>query len=363
MIISRTPFRISFFGGGTDYPVWYREHGGAVLGTTIDKYCYLTLRDLPPFFPHRTRLVYSVIETVDDNRQIGHPSVRECLRYVGIDRGLEIHHDGDLPSRTGLGSSSSFTVGMLNALYSMCGIHRSKMQLALEAIHVEQELIGESVGSQDQTLAALGGFQRVEFHRDGSIEALPIVLSADRRREFESHLLLVFTGFVRNASDIAQEQIKETPNRTRELEAMRQLVDEATDVITGHSDITEFGRLLHESWMLKRSLTDLISSKSFDELYDGAMRAGAVGGKMLGAGGGGFALFFVPPEARAKVIESLGGLMHVPVRLEHSGAQIVFYEPGDSAEDGEVRERLLARTNGARGSHGAHSLGAVAAGD
>ncbi|MDP6647283.1 MAG: GHMP kinase [Dehalococcoidales bacterium] len=327
MIICRTPFRISFFGGGTDYPVWYQENGGAVLGTTIDKYCYITGRCLPPFFEHKYRIVYSQAEHVRSIGEICHPAVRETLRYSKITDGMEIHHDGDLPARTGLGSSSSFTVGLLHTLYALKGIMPSKMQLAKEAINIEQNVLKENVGCQDQVMAAFGGFNRVLFSDDGNIELRRVTVQPERLELLQDHLLLVFTGFSRMASDIAEEQIRQTPNRKHELAAMYQMVDAALDILNGGGDITEFGKLLHESWQLKRSLTDKISTPHTDDLYEMAIRAGATGGKLLGAGGGGFMLFFVKPELRSVLREALGSLLCVPFRFESSGSQIIFYEP------------------------------------
>ena len=327
MIISRTPFRISFFGGGTDYPAWYAENGGAVLGTTINKYCYITCRYLPPFFEHKHRIIYSQMEQVQDIDEIRHPSVRETLKFMGITEGIEIHHDGDLPARTGLGSSSSFTVGLVHALYALKGIMPSKMQLALDTIHIEQERIKENVGSQDQTLAAFGGFNRVDFNGEHHIEVRPITIKPQRLELFQDHLMLLFTGFSRTASQIAEEQIKQTPNKKRELTEMCRMVGEAINILNGDGDLSEFGKLLHESWQLKRSLTDRISTPYIDYVYETATRAGATGGKLLGAGGSGFILFFVKPELQPKIKESLHGLLHVPFRFENSGSQIIFYEP------------------------------------
>ncbi|MBI2852137.1 MAG: kinase [Chloroflexi bacterium] len=326
MIISRTPFRVSFFGGGTDYPVWYRENGGAVLGTTIDKYCYITCRCLPPFFEHKHRIVYSQAELTREIDEIRHPAVRESLRFMGITDGMEIHHDGDLPARTGLGSSSSFTVGLLHALYALKGIMPSKMQLAKDAIHIEQHVLKENVGCQDQAMAAFGGLNRISFSGDCDMEIRRLTIRPERLELLQEHLLLVFTGFSRTASEIAGEQIRQTPNRTRELSTMYQMVDEAVGILAGDGDITEFGKLLHESWMLKRSLTDKISTPYADFLYESALKAGATGGKLLGAGGGGFILFFVKPELRASVRAALNGLLSVPFRFENSGSQIIFYE-------------------------------------
>lgn len=333
MIISRTPFRISFFGGGTDYPVWYKGNRGAVLGTTIDKYCYITCRYLPPFFEHKYRIVYSQIENLRHIDEIRHPSVRETLKFMGITQGLEIHHDADLPARTGLGSSSSFTVGLLHALYALRGIMPSKMQLAREAIHIEQDMIKENVGSQDQVLAAFGGLCHINFDGEHHIDVEPVPIKAETLELLQNNLMLFFTSFSRVASEIAEEQIKQTPNKKRELSAMYQLVNEAKNVLNGDNDLLEFGKLLHESWELKRGLTNKISTPYIDSLYETAIRAGATGGKLLGAGGGGFILLFVKPELQLKVKERLRGVLYVPFRLENSGTRIIFYEPGLPGEN------------------------------
>lgn len=333
MIISRTPFRISFFGGGTDYPVWYRENGGAVLGTTIDKYCYITCRCLPPFFEYKHRIVYSQAELVQRIDEIRHPAVREVLRYMEISEGLEIHHDGDLPARTGLGSSSSFTVGLLHALHVLKGVMPSKMQLTQEAIHIEQDILKENVGSQDQTLATFGGFSRIDFSGDRNIDIERITIDPQRLESLQNHLMLFFTGFSRTASEIAGEQIKQTPNKKQELAEMHRLVDEAIEVLNGDNDLSDFGKLLHENWQLKRSLTDKISTPYTDFLYKTAINAGATGGKLLGAGGGGFMLFFVKPELQPRVSEALKGVLNVPFRFESSGSQIIFYEPDSYYEE------------------------------
>ncbi len=327
MIISRTPFRISFFGGGTDYPVWYRKHGGSVIGTTIDKYCYITCRCLPPFFEHKYRIVYSQAELVRNIDEINHPSAREVLRFVDINEGLEIHHDGDLPARTGLGSSSAFTVGLLHALYALKGTMPSKMQLAKDAIHIEQDVIKENVGCQDQAFAAYGGLNRFDFNGDCDIQIKPITISQPRLTALQNHLMLFFTGISRTASDIAGEQIKQTPNKEKELSEMMGLVDEAIKILTNERDLDDFGKLLHENWQLKRSLTDKISNPFTDFLYETAIKAGASGGKLLGAGGGGFIVFFVKPELQPQVSQSLHGVLHVPFRFEGAGSQIIFYEP------------------------------------
>jgi D-glycero-alpha-D-manno-heptose-7-phosphate kinase len=343
MIISRTPFRISFFGGGTDYPVWYREHGGTVLATTISKYCYITCRWLPPFFDHTSRIVWSKIELVKDRSEIQHPAVREVLDFLGIREGIELHHDGDLPARTGLGSSSSFTVGLLHALYGLKGIMPSKMQLASDAIHVEQERLKEHIGSQDQVLAAFGGLNQIEFGRDGSIQVSPILISRERLALLQQHLMLVYTGISRTASEIAGEQIRTTHRNRHVLQAMHQLVGQAIRVLQGTGDLVEFGQLLHEGWQLKRSLTEKVSTPNIDQMYEAAQQAGATGGKLLGAGGGGFLLLFVRPDLQLRVKEALGEFLHVPVEFESSGSRIIFYEP-DGYEPGIPTRQLLGVT-------------------
>jgi len=332
MIISRTPFRISFFGGGTDYPVWYKEHGGAVLATSINKYCYITLRYLPPFFDYRYRIVYSKTEQAQDISEIQHPSVRETLGFMNLDdRGVELHHDADLPARTGLGSSSAFTIGLLNALYALKGKMVTKRQLALEAIHIEQDRIKENVGSQDQTTAAFGGFNKIEFGGEQHIEVQPVTLNVEKIQLFQEHLMLFFTGFARTASEVAGEQIKKTPEKENELTRMSEMVDEAINILNGSSsDITDFGRLMHETWMIKRSLTNKITTPQIDKIYDTAIKAGALGGKLLGAGGGGFILFFVEPELQLKVKEKLKNLLYVPFKFENLGSQIIYYAPANN---------------------------------
>lgn len=340
MIITRTPFRISFFGGGTDYPVWYREHGGAVLATTINKYCYLSCRWLPPFFEHHSRILYTRVENVRSNDEIQHPSVRACLAHLGIQEGVEIHHDADLPARTGLGSSSAFTVGLLQALYALRQQMRGKQQLAEEAIHVEQQLLQENVGSQDQTMAAWGGLRKVTFHRDGQITPEPVIVSGDRLDWLQRHLLLYFTGFSRTASEIARQQIENTPNRTAELTAIRQMVDEGLDILTNsRRPLEEFGNLLHEGWQMKRRISDRISNSHLDEIYNAGQDAGALGGKLLGAGGGGFMLFFVPVDRQPEFRRKMSRLLHVPFRFESNGAHIITYEPEEEFDGLLVRER------------------------
>ena len=327
MIISRTPFRVSFFGGGTDYPKWFEEHKGAVLATTINKYCYITCRYLPPFFDHRSRIIYSKMEHVQGIDDINHPSVRECLRYLKIEKGVEIHHDGDLPARTGLGSSSSFTVGLLNNLYALKGHMISKEQLAKEAIYIEQKMCEENVGCQDQMLAAHGGFNYIEFGGKNHLQVNRVTISENRVHELQSHLMLYFTGFSRTASEIAKHQIKNIPHKTSEIKKMYQMVFEAMKILNGERNICDFGKLLNESWQLKRKLSDKISTENIDEIYDSARSAGAIGGKLLGAGGGGFLLIFAPPERQAKIKQKLKKLLLVPFEFENVGSQIIFYQP------------------------------------
>jgi len=336
MIISKTPFRISFFGGGTDYPAWYRKHGGAVLATAIDKYCYLSCRYLPPFFEHRIRIVYSKVESCHSIDEISHPSVRETLRFLNIDRGVEIHHDGDLPARSGMGSSSSFTVGLLNALYALKGQMPSKHQLAQESIYIEQEILKETVGSQDQMLAAYGGFNIIEFSPNGEISVKPMTLTQERIEELNLHLMLFYTGITRTASNIAESYVNDIRNRVKQLRAMNGLMNESIDVLNTKNDIISFGELLHEAWQIKRSLSKRVSNSSVDEIYNLARSAGAIGGKLTGAGGGGFMLFFVPPQDQEKVRMKLNNLIHVPFKFEYSGSQIVFY---NQQEDFSVLEK------------------------
>lgn len=328
MIITRTPFRISFFGGGTDYPAWYQEHGGVVLATTIDKYCHISCRHLPPFFEHKHRVVYSRIENVKEISEIDHPAVRAILGWAGCEKGLEIHHDGDLPARSGLGSSSCFTVGLIHALAALDGKYVSKETLAKDAIHVEQNIIKEHVGSQDQISAAFGGFNRIEFRRNDTFEVSPVILTKERRQELQSHLMLCFTGFSRTASEIAKAQIENSKNRQNELKRMSEMVDEAIKILqTPNTSIDEFGGLLHQGWVEKRKLSDKVSTPEIDSLYDAARRAGAIGGKLLGAGGGGFLLLFVKPELQPKVQDVLKKLIHVPFEFDDSGSRVVLYQP------------------------------------
>lgn len=339
MIISRTPFRISFFGGGTDYPAWYRNHGGEVLATTVDKYCYITCRYLPPFFEHKYRVVYSKIEDRRTIEEIEHTSVREILTYLNIDRGVEIHHDGDLPARSGMGSSSSFTVGLLHALHALKGQITSKRQLGMESIHIEQERLKETVGSQDQMLAAYGGLNHVSFSQDGEISVKPLTISVDRINELNDHLILFYTGITRTASDVAETYVRDIESRELQLRSIMGMVGEGISILKNDHDITCFGELLDEAWKAKAGLGGRVTNPHVDKIYAEAKSAGAVGGKLLGAGGGGFMVLFVPPSRQPKVREKLSRLIHVPFKFESSGSQIIFY---DHEEDYSVEERARA---------------------
>lgn len=327
MIISRTPFRVSLFGGGTDYPAWYRAHGGAVLAATIDKYCYLSCRYLPPFFEHRTRLVYSKIESCKNNEEVSHPAVRAVLGFLRIERGVEIHHDGDLPARSGMGSSSAFTVGLLNGLHALQGRMVSKAQLASESIFIEQDVLQETVGSQDQVMAAHGGLKHVCFSPDDAISTRPVTVSRERANDLNAHLMLFYTGIVRTASDVATSYVADIEAKRRQLRRLGEMVTEAMAILTSDQDLFAIGHLLHDAWLAKKSLSAKVSNSQVDALFGAALSAGALGGKLTGAGGGGFLLLFVPPDRHAHVKSALSELIHVPFKFESAGSQIIFYEP------------------------------------
>jgi D-glycero-alpha-D-manno-heptose-7-phosphate kinase len=330
MIITRTPLRISFFGGGTDYPAWYEEHGGSVLNATINKYCYIYCRYLPPFFHYKYLVRYMLREERNTIEEINHPSARACLQFMKIAKGVEIVHMGDIPARSGVGSSSAFTVGLLNALNALLGQMVTKRKLAADAIHVEQKVIAESVGSQDQVAVTFGGFNRIDFSTNHDFIVTPVTIPADRLAFFQSHLMLFFTGFSRNASEVAAEQIKNTKNKLKELKLMKEMVDHALEILNDRGpSLDKFGKLLHESWKLKRSLTHLITTGHIDQIYDAGIGCGALGGKLLGAGGGGFMLFFAPPETQAKIREKLKDLIYVPFSFESLGSQVILYATQD----------------------------------
>jgi len=328
MIMSRTPFRISFFGGGTDYPGWYREHGGAVIGTTINKYCYISFRNLPPFFEHRHRVVYSQIELLQTIDEIQHPAVRNVLRDQGVSEGVEIQHYGDLPARSGLGSSSSFTVGLLNALRAHKGHMSSAEWLAKEAIRIEQEVIHEAVGSQDQVWAAYGGTNFITFQTDGTFNVTPVVMNPQRRQELESHMMLFFTRFSRIAETVAARKIENLRARQKQLHSMRQMAEEAREILQSpERSICEMGPLLREAWRIKKELAHGVTTTAVDEIHDCAMRAGALGAKLLGAGGGGFMLIVAEPAKHLAIREVLKDLIEVSFAIGSAGSRIVIYEP------------------------------------
>ena len=330
MIISRTPFRISLFGGGTDYPTWFREHGGSVIGTAIDKYCYISVRRLPPFFEHKTKIVYTRVELVKEVSEIEHPAVRGILTEMDVNEGLEIHHDADLPARSGLGSSSAFTVGLLNALHALDCRMISKRDLGREAIRIEQEVLKEDVGCQDQLWAAYGGFNRIDFYPDGSFSVAPFILPPARRAELAQSLMLFFTGFSRFATDFAQDQIQNMNNRKNQLRMIRGMVDSAADILLDpKAPLRELGELMHQSWQIKRELAASVTNSQIDEIYEAGRDAGAVGGKLLGAGGGGFMVLLVDPEKRSQVRERLRKLIHVNVGFDSDGSKIVIYQPDE----------------------------------
>jgi len=345
MIITRTPFRLSFFGGGTDYPAWYRQHGGAVLATTIDKYCYISCRSLPPFFEHRIRVVYSRIEDRQRIEDIQHPAAREVLRFLDVRRGVEIHHDGDLPARSGMGSSSAFTVGLLAALHALEGRMVGSERLTEESIRIEQEILRETVGSQDQVCAAYGGFNHIVFSTSGEILVRPVILPRARVDELQASLMLFYTGIKRTAADVAETYVCSLDQKKRQLRLIREMVDEAIEILCSSAPLTDFGALLHESWAAKRSLSDAVSNSEIDSMYDAAMAAGALGGKITGAGGGGFLLLFVPPDRQRGVREALHDRLHVPFAFEGGGSRVIFYdpEPDYSVAAADNGERSLAR--------------------
>ena len=328
MIITQTPFRMSFFGGGTDLPAFFNEHGGAVLSTSFDKYCYVNVRHLPRFFDYTSEISYSRLERVTDVNDIRHPAVREAMKYLDM-REIRLTYEADLPARSGLGTSSSFAVGMLNAFYALKGKYADKKKLADDAIYLERVLCNEAGGLQDQIAASFGGFNRINFHADG-YTVNPVILSPQRKKELNSRLMLFFTGFSRFSSDIQTATTSAVKDKTAQLREMLSLVDEAEKVLTsGRHDenLDEFGRLLDHTWRLKRGITSRISTDSIDGLYEKAMAAGALGGKLLGAGGGGFLLFYVEPERRESVMKALEQLLYVPFEFENAGTRVIFYDP------------------------------------
>jgi len=331
MIISRTPYRVSFFGGGTDYPAWYRQEGGAVLSTSIDKFCYISARKLPPFFGEKHRIVWSHIETVSSISEILHPAVRACLPFLGFTNaeGLEIHHQGDLPARSGIGSSSTFAVGLIRALTEMRGQPLSKKEIALKALELEQQVLKENVGSQDQIAATYGGLNLIKFNPDGSFDVEPIGVKRERALELEKNLCMLYTGSSRLGGEVAAKVIAGMRDRTAELRQMRRLVDDAHAILTGGGSLTKFGELLHLTWTLKRGLAEGVSNSEVDEIYKIARENGALGGKLLGAGSKGFMLFFCPPEKQAALKQALHRYVWVPFQFEWDGVTTIYQDRDD----------------------------------
>ena len=298
-----------------------------MLSTSFDKYCYITCRELPPFFDHKYRIAYSRVENAKGINFIEHPAVRAVLGEMGLEQGLEIHCDADLPARSGVGSSSSFVVGMLHSLSALKGMRVTKSWLTHEAIRIEQEVLRENVGSQDQVVAAYGGFNVIKFHEDGGLTVDPVILPLKRKEELNQNLMLFFTGFSRIASEVAKSKVNNLSKKTEELRCMRRMVDDALEILSSMRDIRAFGELLHSTWECKRTLSDQVSNPQLDEIYMIARRAGAIGGKLLGAGGGGFMLLFVEPENQVAVKQALCNLIYVPFKFESSGSQVIYYQP------------------------------------
>lgn len=335
LIITKTPFRMSFFGGGTDMPTFFNEYGGSVLSTTFDKYCYVTVRHLPRFFEYKTHLTYSKVECVNDYDEIDHPLIRHTMEMLDMHE-LRLTYDADLPARSGLGTSSSFAVGLLQAFYSLKGRYADKRKLADDAIYVERELCREAGGWQDQIAASFGGFNRIDFYND-NYEVHPIIISPDRKAQLNDRLLMFFTGFTRFSSAIqtANEchgNLKST--KIKRLQEMLNLVDKAEKVLTNEeADLDDFGYMLDHTWRLKRQTGQAVSTNGIDELYESGLKAGALGGKLLGAGGGGFLVFYVQPEKKAQVKKAMEDLLHIPFKFENGGSTVIHYE----AEDYEVK--------------------------
>ena len=326
MIITKTPFRMSFFGGGTDMPAFFNEYGGAVISTTFDKYCYVSVRHLPPFMPYYSELVYSKIERVNGIDDIVHPLIRECMRLHDIHE-IRLTYEGDLPARTGLGTSSTFAVGMLNAFCALKGKMMSKSQLAQEAIRVERDILQEHGGWQDQVAAAFGGLNRIDF-KDNQFKVSPIVIRPDRKAQLDNNLMLFYTGVTRFSSEVQKDTFAKPEDKTAQLKEMLALVDDAQAILEDkNADLNEFGRMLDHTWKLKRGTGSKVSNGSIDELYERGIKAGALGGKLLGAGGGGFLLFYVEQDKQHNVIKALDDLMHVPFNFENEGTSIVHYNP------------------------------------
>ena len=327
MIITKTPFRISFFGGGTDIEIFFREYGGAVLATTIDKYCYVTVRHLPRFFDYSTELSYAKTERVTEVEEIEHPAIRNAMKMLDMYE-IRLGYEADLPARSGLGTSSSFAVGMINAFYALKGKYADKKKLANEAIYLERTLCGEAGGWQDQISAAFGGMNRIDFNRDGVYTVKPVIIHPERKKKLNDNLMMFFTGFTRFSSDMQTINAIGYKTKVAQLQQMFALVDEAEKVLEDkNSDLDEFGRLLDRTWKLKRQTGSAITTDSIDGIYERGIAAGALGGKLLGAGGGGFLVFYVPPEKQDAVKSAMGNLLHVPFQFENGGTQVIHYTP------------------------------------
>lgn len=330
MIISKTPYRISFFGGGSDYPSWYLKNGGSVLSATIDKYIYISCRNLPPFFDHKYRIVWSQIETVKKINQIKHKSVKEMLKYFNIKNGLEIHYDGDLPARSGVGSSSVFVVGLMNLLSNFLGRNISKKQLAERSIYFEQKILKDVVGSQDQIAAAYGGFNKIIFNPDGGFVVRPLSIKRKTLHNLNNNLLLIYTGLQRTAHNIAETYVnKLQKSKKSHILEISNLVNESEKILK-EGNLNDFGKLLHETWLVKKSLSSTISNSSINDIYNIAIKKGALGGKLLGAGGGGFFLFYVNSSKQKYFIKQLSKLISVPFKFSYDGSKIMFKNLKDS---------------------------------
>ena len=326
MIITKTPFRMSFFGGGTDMENFFRENGGAVLSTTFDKYCYVNVRHLPRFFDYSTEISYSKTERVTDIDMIQHPAIRNAMKLLDMHE-IRLTYEADLPARSGLGTSSSFAVGMLNAFYALKGKYADKKKLADEAIYLERELCKEAGGWQDQIAASFGGFNRINFSDEG-YEVLPVIISPERKRKLNQNLMMFFTGFTRFSSDVQKANTIGKGDKTKQLKEMLLLVDEAEKVLTDRqTDLNEFGRMLDHTWKLKRQTGNAVSTSDIDLLYEKGMKAGALGGKLLGAGGGGFLVFYVEPDKQDNVKNAMDNLLHIPFQFEDGGTQVIHYTP------------------------------------
>ena len=339
MIYTKTPFRMSFLGGGTDYEPFFSRHGGSVISTTFDKFCYVSVRHLPRFFEYRNQLTYSRIEKTRTVEEFEHPMVRNAMKMLDMDE-LSINYDADLPARSGLGSSSSFAVGLLQAFHALKGHFVSKKELSLEAIYLERKLCGESGGWQDQIAVTYGGLNRINFF-PGGFEVKPIIIEPERKTALNRNLMLFFTGFSRVSSVIAKEQVNATRSKTRELKEMLRLVDDGEAILSDrHGDLDDFGRLLDESWQIKRGITGKVSTDTLDEIYQTALQNGALGGKLLGAGGGGFFLFYVPEAYQEDVRAALDGLLYVPYRFEDTGSEILYYRPEEYDVEHRTKEKI-----------------------